>query len=665
MADPRERWDDLEEIIHVAIERHLAHMWTAIPVKLLQDSDGFTANLQPTIKGKFTDPETGETTDVQLPTLGMAPVQFASGGGFTITHPVKANDEGIAVFAARCIDAWWQNGGIQPQLEQRRHHLADSMYVPGIRSTPRKLNPPASTTSVQIRSDDGQGYVELASNHVVNVVAPGSINLTSKTGQSTTPAPTDGLTAACVNIAADLNFIATAANAITHNTATKTVNATNQIIHNAANQILHNSPLTTISQDLKAHGIIDALGGFFVNGVPIGTGGGGGGGQGPQGPQGPAGPQGPQGATGTAGNTVLNGTAAPVATVGNNGDFYLETSNEAMWGPKVSGAWPTSGVPLIGPQGGTGAPGATGATGPQGPQGTAGTTGATGSQGPAGATGPQGPQGTTGAPGATGPQGPTGNTGATGPQGPNWTVSTGLTLNTGTTPSTLSLTTPIAAAAMPALTGDVTSAAGSTATALAAQSGLTAGTYNNITVNGKGLATAGSNVAYVTGGPYLPLAGGTLTGNLTVPGIVGVSNGSNAAAGTVGEYLSSIVLTTSAISLTSGTEANVTSISLTAGDWDVWAEGWFNAAATTTITELAVGININSTGLQGVPQDQTAVAVAGSFSAGLARAPSIVIPTAPCRVSVSATTTYYLNVNSAFAVSTLAAYGKLCARRGR
>jgi uncharacterized protein with beta-barrel porin domain len=38
------------------------------------------------------------------------------------------------------------------------------------------------------------------------------------------------------------------------------------------------------------------------------------------------------------------------------------------------------------------------------------------------------------------------------------------------------------------------------------------GTWNNVTVNGKGQVTAGSNVAYVTGGPYLPLTGGTLSG---------------------------------------------------------------------------------------------------------------------------------------------------------
>ncbi len=65
-----------------------------------------------------------------------------------------------------------------------------------------------------------------------------------------------------------------------------------------------------------------------------------------------------------------------------------------------------------------------GPPGPQGPQGDpgpAGPAGPTGLQGNPGATGPQGPQGspgTAGTPGAQGPAGSTGPTGSTGPQGP-------------------------------------------------------------------------------------------------------------------------------------------------------------------------------------------------------------------------------------------------------
>ena len=93
---------------------------------------------------------------------------------------------------------------------------------------------------------------------------------------------------------------------------------------------------------------------------------------GPQGSQGPPGSTGPQGATGQAGQTgptgpqgpagangktILSGNSNPTAGIGNNGDFFLNTSTNTLFGPKAAGAWPASGVPLVGP------------TGPQGPVG--------------------------------------------------------------------------------------------------------------------------------------------------------------------------------------------------------------------------------------------------------------------------------------------------------
>src|SRR3569623_2021492 len=54
---------------------------------------------------------------------------------------------------------------------------------------------------------------------------------------------------------------------------------------------------------------------------------------------------------GTPGASILNGTSNPSSGVGNNGDFYLNTSTNTLFGPKASGAWPGSGTSLIGPAG--------------------------------------------------------------------------------------------------------------------------------------------------------------------------------------------------------------------------------------------------------------------------------------------------------------------------
>lgn len=114
------------------------------------------------------------------------------------------------------------------------------------------------------------------------------------------------------------------------------------------------------------------------------------------------GPSGAQGAVGPAGSctaeTILNGSGPPSQSTGTDGDFYIDTSAQVIYGPK-SGSWPTPGTSIVGPKG------ATGDQGPTGPQGDPGATGATG---PAG---PQGDPGPTGATGATGDQGPKGDPG--------------------------------------------------------------------------------------------------------------------------------------------------------------------------------------------------------------------------------------------------------------
>jgi Collagen triple helix repeat (20 copies) len=124
---------------------------------------------------------------------------------------------------------------------------------------------------------------------------------------------------------------------------------------------------------------------------------------------GPAGPQGLPGFDGSNGKTVLNGSGAPAGSLGRNGDFYLDTTSEVLYGPKTAGAWPATGVSLVGPRG------ATGATGPAGPAGDAGPAGPAGDAGPAGPAGDAGPAGP---PGATGPAGPAGDAGPAGSQGP-------------------------------------------------------------------------------------------------------------------------------------------------------------------------------------------------------------------------------------------------------
>jgi len=65
---------------------------------------------------------------------------------------------------------------------------------------------------------------------------------------------------------------------------------------------------------------------------------------------------------GADGRSVLSGSGAPSGGAGVNGDFYINTATSDIYGPKTGGGWgsPTS---LIGATGSTGGAGSAGADG--------------------------------------------------------------------------------------------------------------------------------------------------------------------------------------------------------------------------------------------------------------------------------------------------------------
>jgi hypothetical protein len=102
-------------------------------------------------------------------------------------------------------------------------------------------------------------------------------------------------------------------------------------------------------------------------------------------------------------NTLLNGRGAPSSAIGINGDFYIDSSALAFYGPKVSGRWPAP-TSLKIPIAATSGDGRSGSV----------TAGTVGEKGATGAVGPQGIQGLTGAQGLRGEQGLTGAQGVAG-----------------------------------------------------------------------------------------------------------------------------------------------------------------------------------------------------------------------------------------------------------
>ncbi|MEN0630633.1 Gp138 family membrane-puncturing spike protein [Phytobacter ursingii] len=139
------------------------------------DPDSVTASVRPAIKGY----EPGAPGDGwnELSLLVDVPVIFPRGGGCTLTFPVKPGDECLLIFADRCIDFWWQNGGVQKPVDPRMHDLSDAFAIVGPQSQAHKISG-ISTSATQWRTDDGSAYFELnPTTKKIKIVAPGGLEV--------------------------------------------------------------------------------------------------------------------------------------------------------------------------------------------------------------------------------------------------------------------------------------------------------------------------------------------------------------------------------------------------------------------------------------------------------------------------------------------------------
>ena len=134
---------------------------------------------------------------------------------------------------------------------------------------------------------------------------------------------------------------------------------------------------------------------------------------------------------------------------------------------------------------------------------------------------------------------------------------------------------------------------------------------------------------------------------------LGITNGSNAAAGQIGEYISASI---GATAISSGVFTNLLSISLTAGDWEV-SGGCAITGSATNIVNIAGGSSATSATL----------GPGGSYfqQSGAANQSALVQSVPTFRYNVTTTTTIYLVVYAGFSTGTASAFGLLQARRMR
>jgi len=126
----------------------------------------------------------------------------------------------------------------------------------------------------------------------------------------------------------------------------------------------------------------------------------------------------------------------------------------------------------------------------------------------------------------------------------------------------------------------------------------------------------------------------------------------------LGEIISSEIPSGSAISLTSGVGANITSITITPGRWKITAEASFIGDGTTSVAQYQAGINTTSATYPAKARfrviSSTFVPAAGVGIGG---------PTGDLYIEVSANTPIYLVAGSTFTIGTFVAFGNIYATR--
>lgn len=142
----------------------------------------------------------------------------------------------------------------------------------------------------------------------------------------------------------------------------------------------------------------------------------------------------------------------------------------------------------------------------------------------------------------------------------------------------------------------------------------------------------------------------------------GESTTGSATAGNVGEYVESVLNSGSAIAAGATTVGkNLTSISLTAGDWEVQGVIMWVPANTTVLTNTTASVSL-TTGTGDITNGRVSFWQGSITGVGNTTHSN---GTISCRFSLSGTTTIFLVGTATYTTSTLNMYGMIKARRAR
>jgi len=138
----------LPEILRRVLDARLAEVHTALPAKIVKyDAATRKADVQPLLKRQYADGDLAS-----MPVITNVPVLFPSGGGASLTFPVRAGDGCLLVFAERSLDRWLAQSTVK-EVETgdiRMHDISDAVAFVGLAPFGATLSASANSTALNL-----------------------------------------------------------------------------------------------------------------------------------------------------------------------------------------------------------------------------------------------------------------------------------------------------------------------------------------------------------------------------------------------------------------------------------------------------------------------------------------------------------------------------------
>jgi len=131
----------LADVIKRGMRAALSDIHTMIPGRVVRVNTELagaeqrikSVDVQPLIASAYLDETLARQVEA-LPQIVSVPVAWVGAGGYRMTCPINVGDTGEIRFSEASLDLWLTRGGDVDPGDDRRCHLADAVFSPGLRS---------------------------------------------------------------------------------------------------------------------------------------------------------------------------------------------------------------------------------------------------------------------------------------------------------------------------------------------------------------------------------------------------------------------------------------------------------------------------------------------------------------------------------------------------